>query len=192
MKARPFYIICVLAVMLSGCTKLIKVKLFPRKYYSLPLLSERPVQDPNSTDPVIETPSEFYLYRKFLYISDKANCRVRQYNRNNELLLSITNKDQQDIDLAFIGSNRALLPFPLDQRLFHLNEPGKIWINENSIYVENLLGSGNEDHSENSYSFILKYDKTGRPVNVFGVRTGDNGIFPYINCEKFTLDENDD
>ena len=184
-------IILLLLILLLSCSRYRKIKLTFRTLFSLPInVGNDSIKMLNSSGLYSEIPSAYQIRDNDLYIIDKFNNRVLQYNKKKGLVSIISNGKKNDIRLVFAGSNRILQPFHYNERLFGFNDLRSIWVSKENIYIESILMAGDEEDPICTYSFILKYKKDGTPVKIIGNRLRrSNRIYPLMNCVKFSTDK---
>lgn len=173
-----------------SCGKFRKLRLAYSTKFSLPINGrEDSLKILNTSDFFFDAPSSYYIKSKNLYIIDKFNNRILQYNKRNKMVLKITNEQKNDINLVFFGSNQVLQPFTLNNDLFSFRDLGNIFVNDEYIYCESVLMKKGKEHPINAFSIILKYNLKGEPVNVIGLKKGQNKIYPFSNLIKFSVDK---
>jgi len=172
----------------SHCLK--KIKLSYTIRFSFPLNSKKSyIKIKKVSDYHYQIPSEYKIVNKKLYIVDKITNKLFVFDKKNNLITVISNKLKKTITLQFVGSNKKLLPLPLNNRLYTFNEIGKMFVKEPYIYIENIILREENDNNIYSYSLILKYSNNGKPLQIIGNWiTKSNKIYPFYNLEKFTVD----
>jgi len=174
--------IIIFSIFLS-CTRFIPLQ--PTTKFSLPICEQTNcIKILQSENFLFEIPSEYFIKKSYLYISDSINYRILKINKKNEILLNITSKTQNISDEIFS------LPLKNNENLFKTFQPGKIVIDNNeNIFVENMLASVDEEHQDIYYSIILKFDESGKPLKIIGSKISNNLIFPFNSIDKFSFDK---
>lgn len=164
-----------------------------RLYYSTKF--KLPINDKSDSIKIVKTsdiffkvPTSYCIEDNNLYIIDKFNNRILQYNKKNKLITAISNKRKNTINLVYTGSNNILQPFDLSDDLFSFKDLDKININNDNIYVESIIMEKLKGASYDFFSFILKYNKKGKPLDVIGMKYGKNRIYPFFNMVKYSID----
>ncbi|MBU1077664.1 MAG: hypothetical protein KKH98_10250, partial [Spirochaetes bacterium] len=182
-------------VMLVSCGRFRKVHLTERVRFTLPVSGENSVQVIRSSEFFIEAPSSYYLKKNKLYIINRFNNTVLEYNKKNEIVMKLTNKNTLEINPVLSGSNQVLQPFSASRDLFSFRELDKILVSDNAIYLESILQKNDVENQINAYSLILKYDLNGEMSSVIGSPavsySNSNKFYPFVNLVKFSIDDQD-
>jgi hypothetical protein len=178
----------------AACSKYKKIQLAFRTAFSLPVnKGEESVKVLRSSGIFCEIPSAYQIKDDCLYIIDKYNNRMIQYNNKNSPVSMISNTKKNTVNLFFAGSNRILQPLYYSEKLFSFRELGNLQVNEKNIYLESILMRKDKEQPVSCYSFILKYTANGEPVDIIGNRQRrSNRIYPFLNMVKFSVDTNND
>lgn len=177
-----------------SCARFKIKKLSPHIEFSIPIGEKiNNVKVIQSSDYFFEIPSEYFVKEKFLYLVDIFNFRVLKLNRKNQLILNFGERYNEKEINEFNLFSTNFNGIPISQNLFNFLEPGQIYVdNKNNILVENILVSITEEHKYNAFSIILKFDKNGNPINVYGKRiTPEGNIYPFEEMDHFSVDLND-
>lgn len=180
-------LICLLFLCI-GCAKFQKVKLNYKVKFSLPINQDSgSIKILKTSNYFFEIPSSYFIYDSNLYIVDKFNNRIMGYD-DDDTVLVISNRSAVQLTPVHAGSNRILQPFINNASLFSFHELGSVWVNKDAVFVESIIDSKEEEGLKHSYSFILKYNKEGKPLQAFGLRRANNKVYPFFNIVKFTVD----
>ncbi len=191
MKKIILAVFIISTILFSHCSKYKVNKLSPHTKFHLTIGNKKDdVKIINISDYFFETPSEYFIKNRTLFLIDSFNYRILKVDKKNNIS-SIFGEmfPENKLDkLNITASNSSELPF--DSDLFKFVEPGQIYIDRNnSILVENILSSINEEHKYNAYSLILKFDENGKPLEIYGEYvSSENRIYPFKYLDHFSVD----